>query len=296
MINRSALSQRSITMAIYIMICMAIRSMEHVYAATTSSKTVAANNTECQTIPLMILKQLHKPAFNRNYMSADSPFTVKPRADLSGGIKVRRKTEEQPAMFEMNDGNFQLLSNEPAWNVDWSSIAGSDEPTKQHRKRDLRPIEVKLNADDSPDDADREKSEESDENESVADGQHQGADWSDNWNDETDTFAQKKRSDPPWRCETRRKWIELSRDYYPRYLRSVQCTKPKCWYGNYGCVAKKMSVRILQRHSGDCTDAANLKQLGFGSRNAELWRWVKVDINFFCECAQPDNGRFPFEW
>lgn len=299
MINEQTLSQRSIAFAMYSMLFVVSRLTQHVHCASTMPKLGTVNGTECQLIPHKILKLLHKPAFNRNYMSVDSPFTL-PGADLPGGIKVRRKIPVQPTTFEMSESNFELLSNEPAWNVEWSSIAEGEDPPMLRLKRDLRPLEVKLSKDDSDadsdDDAEYDKSEESDGSTPMPNGYQAGTVFTDDWDDETETHTERKRTDPPWRCQMRRKWIELSKDYYPRYIRSVQCTKPKCWYGNFGCVAKKMSVRILQRYLGNCADASSLKQLGFGSTNAEVWRWVKVDINFFCECAQPANGHFPFEW
>lgn len=216
------------------------------------------NSTNCQKVPLFMLKRIQVPAYDSSYMRVDSPYDAEPsETEYYGGTKVRRKVAQKPEVFEMQDSNFQVLSDEPAWNVDFSSIQES----KQRRRRDLRPIE--------PDATDPKFSGANDEN-------------------------SRKQLGAPWECETHQRWIELSSDYYPRYLRSIQCRKSRCWYGDYQCGAKKYSVHILQRHSVACVDATNLKRGGFGSERAEMWRWVKVDINFFCECSHPGNSRFPF--
>uniref|UniRef100_T1GNZ0 Uncharacterized protein n=1 Tax=Megaselia scalaris TaxID=36166 RepID=T1GNZ0_MEGSC len=43
------------------------------------------------------------------------------------------------------------------------------------------------------------------------------------------SFVQNQES-TPWHCNYKIKWIDLGRDYYPRYIRSVECIKKECWY------------------------------------------------------------------
>lgn len=221
------------------------------------------NGTDCNYVPLLILKRLHGSAMDLKYMSADSPYGhTEESAPFNGGIKIRRAAREKPAVFRVQDIHFELLSNEPAWNYEWNAFAA-----QRRLQCDREPIELKLDLDDPTTSAPV-----------TPRNGFRGR-------DSTDTA--------PWRCETRRKWLQLPIEYYPRYLRSVQCSRPSCWYGNYECMARRMTVYVLQRQlEGGCADATKLKKHGFTEDRAEIWRWVKADINFYCECVK--SKKLPF--
>lgn len=92
----------------------------------------------------------------------------------------------------------------------------------------------------------------------------------------------------PWECEATVKWIDLGRDYFPRYLRTVECTKHDCWYSKYVCKPRSFTVKILRKKSGMCAEGG-LKTgfAGLPSMLRELWIWEERAVNFCCDCAQP---------
>lgn len=222
------------------------------------------NGTDCKYVPLFILKRLHGSAMDLKYMSADSPYGhTEESAPFNGGIKIRRAVREKPTLFHVQDIHFELLSNEPAWNYEWSAHGG-----KRRLQCDREPLELK-------------RMDLTDQTTSAPVTPRNGF----RGHGTVDTA--------PWRCETRRKWLQLPIEYYPRYLRSVQCSRPSCWYGNYECKARRMTVYVLQRQlAGGCADATKLQKHGFTDNRAEIWRWVKADINYYCECVK--SKKLPF--
>lgn len=91
-----------------------------------------------------------------------------------------------------------------------------------------------------------------------------------------------------WECESRITWIDLGPDYFPRYLRSVECTSKTCWYGHYKCKPRSFTVKILRRKTGRCTVAKagnKIGVVGLPSDLRELWVWEERAVNFCCDCA-----------
>lgn len=90
----------------------------------------------------------------------------------------------------------------------------------------------------------------------------------------------------PWHCNYIIKWIDLGRDYYPRYIRSVECIKKECWYGHYTCKPKTFTINVLKRKQGQC--ATIQKDSSFftvGAENIDLWVWEEKAVNFCCDCV-----------
>lgn len=102
------------------------------------------------------------------------------------------------------------------------------------------------------------------------------------------TNADGTRKTYPWKCDSTVRWIDLGPDYFPRYLRTVECTKHYCWYKAFVCKAKSFAIKILRRRQGLCADASNLKKLSvfdFRGDFGEVWKWEEVAITFCCDCA-----------
>lgn len=92
----------------------------------------------------------------------------------------------------------------------------------------------------------------------------------------------------PWECQATVKWIDLGLDYFPRYLRSVECTKHDCWYGKFVCKARSFTVKLLRRKQGKCA-YQNRREgvVGLPQELKELWVWEERAVNFCCDCAPP---------
>lgn len=74
------------------------------------------------------------------------------------------------------------------------------------------------------------------------------------------TRERTKRNDKhkmQWECESKIKWIDLGPDYFPRYLRTVECTSKYCWYGHYKCKPRSFTVKILKRRRDKCINVGS---------------------------------------
>jgi len=104
--------------------------------------------------------------------------------------------------------------------------------------------------------------------------------------------ARKKNEDStppmkrPWECEAKIKWLDLGYDYYPRYLRTVECTRSACFYGHYTCTPRSFTVKILRRRRGECVQTKNNVGIeGLHGDLKELWIWEERAVNFCCDCS-----------
>lgn len=90
----------------------------------------------------------------------------------------------------------------------------------------------------------------------------------------------------PWECEAKIKWLDLGHDYYPRYLRTVECTRHSCFYGHFTCKPRSFTVKILRRRKGECVQTRNRIGIsGLPGELKELWVWEERAVNFCCDCA-----------
>lgn len=90
----------------------------------------------------------------------------------------------------------------------------------------------------------------------------------------------------PWECEAKIKWLDLGYDYYPRYLRTVECTRNSCFYGHFTCKPRSFTVKILRRRKGECVQTKNRVGVsGLPGELKELWVWEERAVNFCCDCA-----------
>lgn len=216
----------------------------------------------CEQLPLKVLKRLHGPAFDARYMSINKPLESEDISLEAMEIVDRKRKAELRPSFYITDDHTLVLSEEPAWNIQWDSFKNpqtqfSDSQTR--RKRSILPIGV-----------DSEQQQQ-----------------------QMEKLNRQKRQNQartePWRCEKKVKWEYLGPDFHPSHIRTIECTKPKCYYGMFDCKPKQFAVKILQRRRGVCGDAANLKVYGFAGKYAEVWEWVEVSVNFCCDCVAPKS-------
>lgn len=97
---------------------------------------------------------------------------------------------------------------------------------------------------------------------------------------------QQMMSKRPWECEAKIKWIDLGYDYYPRYLRTVECTRHACFYGHFTCKPRSFTVKLLRRRRGECVPTRhNIGVENLHDDLRELWVWEERAVNFCCDCA-----------
>lgn len=218
----------------------------------------------CEELPLNVLKILHGPAFDARYMSIEDPIE---REDISlesmDKVDLKRNTESGLSFYITDDHSIDtVLSEQAAWNIQWDSFQNQlTQIGEIRRKRSITPSDVdpmQLN-EQQIEPLNRDKRE-------------------------------NNKLREPWRCEKTLTWVNLGSDYHPSHLRTVECTKPKCWYGQYNCKPKQFVVKILKRHKGQCEDAIGLRKYGLSGKNMEVWRWVEKSVNFCCDCVS--TGRY----
>lgn len=228
-----------------------------------SEKESKETTKNCEKLSVNILRRLHGPAFDARYMSITQPLDDDSSVfDPLDTADRKRNVDSNRPSFYMTGDHVEVLSEEPAWNIEWGSFE-SPNTNQKRRKRSLLPI---------------------------------GENPNEMAHEQLDTLQREKRANrarkegenrPPWQCERKVKWIDLGDDYHPSHLRSVECTQPKCFYQKYNCKPRHFAVRILQRRRGACADAASLKTYGFTGEFAEVWEWVEVAVNFCCDCVAP---------
>lgn len=221
------------------------------------SKEIRTMNN-CEKLSVNILRRLHGPAFDARYMSITQPSDDDNNVfdPLDTADRKRNADSKRPSFYITGD-HVEVLSEQPAWNIEWGSFQ-SPSTNQKRRRRSLIPI-----------------------GEDPIEMAHQ----------QLDALNREKREiqarKEPWQCERKVKWIHLGDDYHPSHLRSIECTQPTCFWQKYNCKPRHFAVRILQRRRGACADAASLKNYGFTGKYAEVWEWVEVAVNFCCDCVAP---------
>ncbi|XP_034669594.1 protein trunk [Drosophila subobscura] len=147
------------------------------------------------------------------------------------------------------DRDVVSLGNFPAWETDHFAYFGKREETIKGRKIRIRSAAVERGG--SP---------------------------------KTDVFKHR-----PWECSSQINWIDLGLNYFPRYIRSIECISRKCWYGHFNCKPKSFTVKVLRRKSGSCIQINDKLVLitaeTFKNDYTQLWIWEEIAVNFCCECV-----------
>lgn len=220
----------------------------------------------CMVLPPTVLSDVLGPAYNSRYMSIENP--IEDGADeyeesyskyvVQFAPTAKRKTSSYRP-FYVDDNYVSQISDRPAWEVKHSMAQTRD-------KRDTS----------------------DGENLSVY-GNEEKLRTNRNVNSRSGAVLPPK-GERPWKCESQIKWLDLGIDYFPRYLRTVECTKQFCWYGHYACQPRSFTVKILRRRNGECVSSENLHNIGvegIPGELRELWIWEERAVNFCCDCALP---------
>lgn len=108
----------------------------------------------------------------------------------------------------------------------------------------------------------------------------------------TSPKIRKKRAMPrpatQWECISKVIWKDLGPDYFPRYLRTVECITKVCWYGHYRCRPRSFTVKLLKRRRNRCITAEPNTKIGTNGLHKDLkqlWVWEERAVNFCCDCA-----------
>lgn len=259
------------TLQLFCLSCISICTAKSI-SSPNELLAISRNNTKCEELPLVVLQRVLGPAFDARYMSVnrpmdtDSDYVEMDNDDLDNQFK--RKTEDRPSFYVTEDSP-RALSSEPAWNMDWEKFGGI------RQKRSIDNIEIEKLKRSIP---------------SIKLIHHTSIDK--DLEESIDKMEKERSNTSPWRCENRVKWVDLGLDYHPSHVRTIECSKDKCYYGQFECRPKHFAVHILRRQRGSCANASNLKTYGFVGDFAEVWEWVEVAINFCCDCVVPKHSYY----
>lgn len=93
----------------------------------------------------------------------------------------------------------------------------------------------------------------------------------------------------PWECSSIINWIDLGLNYFPRYIRSIECIAKKCWYGHFKCKPKSFTIKVLRRKPGSCIHVSEklifITSDEYANDYTQLWIWEEIAVNFCCECV-----------
>lgn len=186
-------------------------------------------------------------------MSVDSPII---EDDEKTVVNSKRGTQDSKS-FYVDDTYVMELSDKPAWEVTHLS--------KEERAHNQKVL--------------FEKSEQTIDNVTRVQRSHERR----RSGESSQQPAQARR---PWECEAKIKWLDLGYDYYPRYLRTVECTRHSCFYGHFTCKPRSFTVKILRRRRGECVPTKNnVGNDGLHGDLKELWVWEERAVNFCCDCS-----------
>ncbi|XP_055523375.1 protein trunk [Wyeomyia smithii] len=215
----------------------------------------------CVQLPEPILSDILGPAFNSRYMSIEKPPVMEDEPiNGEGGNGKRGITRGLYPSFYVDEDHLEEVGNDPAWAVNHAKDTANPVLKAPRGKRDAF---ISLLNDMS--------------HESRSGRSYRGR-----------GQIKNQFSSRPWECEGKIRWLDLGVEYFPRYLRTVECAKSRCWYGHYQCVPRSFTVKILRRRTGECVSSGQLKNIGvegLPGELRELWVWEERAVNFCCDCA-----------
>ncbi|XP_031623449.1 protein trunk-like [Contarinia nasturtii] len=247
---------------IFLIMCCAILFD---FCTTMSVNTTKLKESDhCEEVPSEILQRIQGPAFLPRYMNVRNETLESEYEYLFSSHNTSRKREADLdiSSFYVTDENMEVLSEEPAWEVKWETVQTQN---RRRKKRSLLPIGVNSKVETEP----------------------------------LGTLSRTKRQSrprvsfnqiEPWQCERKVKWNDLGGDYYPSYIKTIECTSPHCYYKQYNCMPRNFAVRLLHRRKGVCAEASTLREYGYtGEGDVEFWQWVEVPVTFCCDCVKAAN-------
>uniref|UniRef100_A0A182VYS6 Spaetzle domain-containing protein n=1 Tax=Anopheles minimus TaxID=112268 RepID=A0A182VYS6_9DIPT len=229
-----------------------------------------ATEDACGQLPPPVLTEILGPAFNPRYMSIEEPPVAENGADQSNPAG-KRDAEPFPP-FYVDDTYSLELSHKPAWEV---KHVTKPIPHGELAERAVRTRRDLFN------DILHTLEPETTEGQSARTARSFGG--------KGRTRSSSTGGTPrPWECEAKIRWIDLGPEYFPRFLRTVECTRQNCWYGHYSCQPRSFTVKILRRRTGECVQSDRLRRIGVDGLPGELrelWVWEERAVNFCCDCA-----------
>lgn len=266
---------------------------------------MAADSTKkknCDELPKMILAELLGEAYNSRYMSINRPLSedeVRLIANNPNGYTLSKRTVDNMPSFYVEEKHSIELSEKAAWDqrvhIDDTESQLSQ---RRRRKRAISLVNEKriLPANELPQKTVAENADD-EHGQSMAATTTTTTTLTTNANSSTRfRRAYERRSDMStpknrghaWTCDVAIKWVNLGPDFFPQYLRTVECVQKHCYYKLAVCKPKAFAIKVLRRRKGVCADAANLRKSSsfeFHSAFAELWKWEEVAVNFCCDCS-----------
>ncbi|XP_062540094.1 protein trunk-like [Armigeres subalbatus] len=212
----------------------------------------------CVQLPTPILSNILGPAFNSRYMSIDKPPVMDDESTHGDKDGKRGATHGLYPSFYVDGDYVEELGNSPAWAVDHAKDTAN------------RVLKAPLKKRDAFDQLLKELRLESRASRSTRRGPNGDG------------------SSRPWECDARIRWIDLGAEYYPRFLRTVECAKTRCWYGHYQCTPRSFTVKLLRKRTGQCVPVDPLHNIGIEGlpgELSELWIWEERAVNFCCDCS-----------
>lgn len=251
---------------------------------------------KCEEVPEIILAELLGEAYNSRYMSVNRPLTddeVDLNANDRNAYTVHKRKVENLPSFYVEESHSIELSEKPAWDIRGHiENLESQLGVNRRRKRAISIINDPTNA--KPENVTRVDTDTDTDNDSLttrnkrAYGRHGAMSY------DGQRSKDNNKNLYPWKCDASIKWVDLGPDYFPRFLRSVECEEHFCWYKMFVCKPKSFAVKVLHRRRGVCADAANLRKISafeFRGEFGELWKWEEVAVNFCCDCAVAHPAR-----
>ena len=223
-------------------------------------------DTNCGSLPEEVLENVLGPAFNSRYMSISPPnFEEEEQSTSIDQIEILGLTKRKTKItrdFYVDDKYALPLSDKPAWEV--KHVLESFETISRNKREIPDLLDMDMTADLDMGRGKRRPSL-------------------------PHPFGNQGGSKTkPWRCESKIIWTDLGADYFPRYLRTVECTKSNCWYGHYACLPRSFTIKLLKKKSGECISSDKLHSIGvvgLPDELREMWIWEERAVNFCCDCA-----------
>lgn len=209
-------------------------------------------DTNCGKLSPHMLTEILGAAFNSRYMSLEQPLEDSIVTNSAPGDAPGKRQASFPP-FYVDDKYALEISRKPAWEVQHVVDTPAAASGNMDRSKREAPLE-----DDSMDRIKR-------------------------------TFQKSgpsKQDAEQWVCKAKIRWIELGPDYYPPYLRTVECVKHDCWYRLYSCKPRSFTVKLLRRRKGECVPTGRLSFDGMPGEMRELWVWEERAVNFCCDCSR----------
>lgn len=90
-----------------------------------------------------------------------------------------------------------------------------------------------------------------------------------------------------WQCPYKIVWIDLGINYFPQYVRSVQCLAKNCWYTHFKCKPRSFTLQFLRRKENLCERGVNnLTSVDvISSELTEVWVLEERAVTFCCDCS-----------